>query len=146
MEKVIVSRHPATVEFIAQLCSESGENGYRITDDGVVIRDTYCGDTNVHTIPVFAQVTADQVRGKHVLGNLPLHLAAVAGQVTAVEFEGPPPRGQEYTVEDMRRSGAVLRDYVVFQASALEFQNRIGSAAQADGCVAPIDWIAAGKS
>ncbi len=60
-----------------------------------------------------AEVKADDVRGKHVVGNLPLHLAALCASVTAIEFDGPPPRGAEYTAEDMKQAGARLRRYVV---------------------------------
>lgn len=64
-------------------------------------------------IPIRAEVTADDVRGKHVVGNLPLHLAALSASVTAIEFAGPPPRGQEYTAADMTAAGARLAVYVV---------------------------------
>ena len=90
MDTIIVSRHPAAIEFIAR---EVGSEW-----------------------PVLAIATAEDVRGKHVIGNLPLHLAALAGKVTVIEFEGAPPRGQEYSLADMDAAGAVLRSYVVDRA------------------------------
>lgn len=57
--EVIVSRHPATVAFLTRLYPEA---------------------------VVTEQATADDVRGKHVAGNLPLHLAALAASITAAEF------------------------------------------------------------
>lgn len=67
-------------------------------------------------VPVHSSVTADDVRGKHVVGNLPLHLAALCASVTAIEFEGAPPRGTEYTREEMERAGARLVRYTVVAA------------------------------
>lgn len=92
MKQVIVSRHAAAVEFIRQ---EAGLE---------------------ETVPVIEQATAEDVRGAVVYGNLPLHLAALAHTVIAVEFEGAPPRGTEYTVVDMHAAGARLRAYKVQSA------------------------------
>lgn len=89
MRYVIVSRHPAAVEFIRAKLPE------------------------FTAAPVVEQATGDDVREAVVAGNLPLHLAALAAQVIAVEFAGPPPRGTEYTVTDMAAAGATLRRYVV---------------------------------
>lgn len=71
------------------------------------------------TVPVVAEVTPDDVRGKRVVGNLPLHLAALCASVTAIEFAGAAPRGQEYTAEDMTRAGARLTAYTVKAVKAV---------------------------
>jgi putative CRISPR-associated protein (TIGR02620 family) len=84
---LIVSRHPAAVEFVR---SETGS-----------------------AAPVIETATVEAVRGKIVAGNLPLHLAAECSEVVAVEFAGAPPRGQEYGVEEMRAAGARLARYSV---------------------------------
>jgi hypothetical protein len=81
---IIVSRHPATVAWLKERFPQSS---------------------------VMAEVTADDVRGMHVVGNLPLFLAAQAARVTAVEFSGPPPRGTELT--EVEAAGIRLADYVV---------------------------------
>ena len=87
---LIVSRHPAAVEFVRAASPD------------------FAG------APVMTgNVTADDVRGKHVAGNIPLHLAQYAASVTAVEFDGDPPRGAEYTAEDMSAAGAHLCTYRV---------------------------------
>lgn len=65
------------------------------------------------TCQVIESPTADDVRDREVVGNVPMHLAAVAHAVTAIEFEGAPPRGAEYGVEEMRAAGARLVRYVV---------------------------------
>ena len=88
MEKIIVSRHPAAIEFI-------------------------CGHPGWETAPVVAEATAEDVVGKAVAGNLPLWLAAKADTIWAVEFDGVPPRGQEYGVAEMRAAGARLTPYTV---------------------------------
>lgn len=90
MSRVIVSRVAADVALVAR------HLGYEV--DG---------------IPVIATATPDHVRDKVVYGNLPLPLACLAREVWVVEFEGTPPRGQEYTLADMLDAGASLRPYVV---------------------------------
>ena len=88
-EYVIVSRHPAAIAFIQKM------------------------DERFVGAPTFAAVTAEDVRGKVVAGNLPLHLAAHTYKVVAVEFKGDAPRGHEYTLEDMEEAGATLVEYAV---------------------------------
>lgn len=120
MDRIIVSRHPAAVEFIAR------ELGGHLSDHGhglqyvVVPRwkrggGVVCNDpaSPYDRIPVLASATADDVRGKVVYGNLPLHLAALAAEVVAIEFSGIPPRGAEYTLVDMDAAGARLAAYTV---------------------------------
>jgi len=87
-EYVIVSRHPAAVQFVRE---ELG-----LGED----------------VPVLATADAANVRDKVVAGNIPLHLACLCRYVVAVEFDTPP-RGAEYTLEDMRRAGAHLKRYRV---------------------------------
>lgn len=60
-----------------------------------------------------AEAKEADVRGATVAGNLPLHLAALAEEVWAVEFTGTPPRGAEYTLADMESAGARLVPYRV---------------------------------
>ena len=85
---IIVSRHPAGVEFARRHCPEQDA-------------------------PVYDAVTPDQVRGKVVIGNVPMHLAAMATEVWAIEFPAMPPRGQEYTLADMEAAGARISRYRV---------------------------------
>ena len=89
MKRVIVSRHPAAVEFIRSAAPE-------FTD-----------------AEVLSSATEADVLDRVVAGNLPLHLAALAAEVIAVEFDGEPPRGAEYTAADMAAAGARLRRYRV---------------------------------
>lgn len=73
---VIVTRHPALVQYLAEL-------GY--------------------TGKVVAHATADDVRGQHVIGVLPLRLAALAASITEVPMDIPPDlRGVELTLELVR--------------------------------------------
>ena len=87
---VIITRHPATEAFIRAEKS--------------IFADALC---------ISGNATAADVKGKFVAGNIPLHLAAQAISVFAVEFTGNPPRGQEYTHEDMIDAGAYLAEYMV---------------------------------
>jgi putative CRISPR-associated protein (TIGR02620 family) len=63
---------------------------------------------------VVAQVTADQVRGRHVVGILPLHLAALASQVTVVPLEVPPDlRGVELSLDQIRQYAGKVQAFRV---------------------------------
>lgn len=87
---IIVSRHPAAIEFIRR------------------------NDARFMTAPVITgNATPSDVLGCIVAGNLPLSLARYAAEVVAVEFDGIPPRGAEYTAEDMVTAGARLARYLV---------------------------------
>jgi len=88
---VIVSRHPAAIEWLREF-APGGANAVVISD---------------------RNATAEDVAGKVVAGNIPLHLAALCREVVAVEFCGDPPRGREYTIADMTSAKAVMRSYKV---------------------------------
>lgn len=87
-EFVIVSRHIGAVEWL----SRQGIHGR-----------------------VISHATPEDVVGKVVIGNLPLHLAALAEEVWAIDMPGLSSiqRGGELTADDMERAGARLRRYKV---------------------------------
>ena len=87
-QAVIVTRHPATQEFI--------QRTIELPDD----------------TPVLSTVTPEDVAGKIVFGNIPLSLAAIAARVVVVEFDKPP-RGHEYSLQEMHAAGAQLLSYDV---------------------------------
>ena len=92
---VVVTRHPALVEYLNEL--------------GVVPAGT----------EVVAHATAEQVRGRHVFGVLPLHLAAEARRVTEVPLHVPAElRGVELTLAQVRQFAGPLTSYVVFRSPA----------------------------
>lgn len=66
---------------------------------------------------VKAQVTAADVRGRRVIGVLPLHLAAEAAEVVAVDMPGltleQRQRINDLTVVEMEAAGARMTTYVV---------------------------------
>ena len=110
MSRIIVSRHKGAVEFLAS------QMGGRIEGDAVAVYTSLDGDALIahrEEIPVLAQASPEDVRGKVVYGNVPLSLAAEAEVVVAIEFDGQPPRGGEYTITDMREAGAHLSRYAV---------------------------------
>lgn len=114
MNNVVVTRHPGTMEFLRRALSEEHGVEFKFNRDGNLNADNYL------TIPVTASATVDAVRGKIVWGNLPLHLACHAAAVVAIEFAGQPPRGAEYSYEDMVAAGAKLVRYGVLELPAGE--------------------------
>lgn len=65
-------------------------------------------------VPVIDHATPDDVRGKHVIGVLPLHLAAEAASVTEVPLNLPADlRGAELTEAQVRQYAGAPQTYVV---------------------------------
>ncbi len=64
---------------------------------------------------VIAHATPDDIRGKDVIGNLPLHLAALAESITTIDLPGltPEQRGKDLSPAEMDAAGASLTKYVV---------------------------------
>ena len=64
---------------------------------------------------VIAQATPEDVRGKVVIGNLPLHLASLAERVGSIDMPqlAAADRGRDLTPEEMDAAGAHLSWYVV---------------------------------
>lgn len=90
MNQVVVTRHSALVEFL-QETGVVGEN-----------------------VQVIEHATPEAITGKDVIGVLPLHLAALTNTVTAVAVNVPPEmRGQELTLEDMRKYASKPETYKV---------------------------------
>lgn len=85
---IIVTRHPGAVEWIRRQGLE-GE--------------------------VIPHATSEQIRGRVVIGNLPLYLAAEADVVGSIDLPNLPPelRGQDLTPEQMDEAGACLVWYAV---------------------------------
>lgn len=79
-ETVVVTRHSALLAYL----HEKG----------------YIGEY-VNVIP---HASPEAVRGKHVVGSLPLHLAALAESVTVVPLALPfDMRGKELTLQEVRK-------------------------------------------
>lgn len=90
-EKVVVTRHSGLVEYLKEL-------GY-IDDNTKVIDHAKVSD----------------VRGKHVIGVLPLYLAAYAWKVTEVPLAlEPEDRGKDLPVERVRQIASKPVTYNVF--------------------------------
>jgi hypothetical protein len=90
MDKLIVTRHPALVDHLIDLGLASAET------------------------PVLAHATAQDVSGCHVLGVLPLHLAAAATSVTEVPLAIPAEmRGRELSLAEVRRYAGPAVTYAV---------------------------------
>lgn len=119
MDRLIVSRHPAAVEFIAK------QLGGIVSPSGLLVE--FAAGEPVRVLP---SASPEQVRGREVYGNLPLHLAACAATVWAIEFAGAPPRGQEYDLAAMEAAGARLVPYRVLDAAGMV---ALREAARGDG-------------
>ncbi len=87
--KIIVTRHGGLVEWLA--------------------RHGIAGEVIPHVSD------SAQVRGRHVIGALPLYLAAEAASVTVIDLPllTPEQRGKDLTPEEMDAAGAALKSYVV---------------------------------
>ncbi len=63
---------------------------------------------------VISSAMPDDIRDKHVIGALPLHLAALALDVTTVDYNCPfELRGKDLTAQQLDDLGAVLNTYTV---------------------------------
>ena len=98
---IAVTRHAGAIEWLAAHLGGS----YDAAASEII--------TAAGRVPVRPAVGVEDVRGRVVIGNLPLHLAQYAAEVWAIEFSGAAPRGSEYSAADMEAAGARLASYVV---------------------------------
>lgn len=85
---LIVTRHPALVQFLAEELGIEGE--------------------------VIPHATPDMIRNRRVVGVLPLHLAALCESVTSVELNLPPElRGVELSLDQIKAHFVSCHTYVV---------------------------------
>lgn len=114
---VVVTRHSALVEWLKM--------------QGLITGDE----------PVVEHATSNDVRGKHVIGVLPLHLAAEAASVTVVDLDLPPEkRGEELSVADMDLYVVSITTYRVTVVKRNEAKGRAEPGIEvAEGDVVAID-------
>lgn len=93
---VIVSRHQGAIQWLEQQIHALG-----------LVRSP-----DIMFIKKIENATAEDIKGKIVFGNVPMHLAAQAAKVYAIEFDTPP-RGAELTKGQMVDAGARLVAYTV---------------------------------
>lgn len=112
---VLVSQHKGAHQWVASLLTNENFT-CEVKGDTLAIsgraETPYAGEYYEKPI-VAGNAKPEDVKGKVVLGNLPLKLAALANEVIAIEFDGAPPRGAEYGVKEMEAAGARLAKYVV---------------------------------
>ena len=98
-EKIVVTRHPALVEYLRET--------------GVISDDT----------PVLLHATPDDIRGKHVIGILPLSLAALADKVTEIPLSlTPEMRGRELSLEEVRE---IAESPVTYKVTQVDHQPQL---------------------
>ena len=90
MSKVVVTRHPALVEYLIEL--------------GLITPETQ----------VISHATQEEVQGKDVIGVLPLSLACLAKSITEIPLSlSPEDRGRELDIERIREIAKEPRTYSV---------------------------------
>ncbi len=111
METVVVTRHDALVEFLQE--------------EGII--------TGEEKIMSHAEV--EDIRGKRVIGVLPLSLAVEAAVVIEIPLNIPSElRGKELTVEQVREFSSSPNEYIVkHRAEEMEMLNELFDASVADG-------------
>jgi len=110
MEHVIVTRHAGLVEVLAEM-------GY--------------------TGKVISHATPDDVRGKVVLGVLPLHLAAQTALFGEITLNlTPEQRGVELTAQEVRDAMTGISWFVVKREEDFEFQINMAVEAGMQNCLA----------
>jgi putative CRISPR-associated protein (TIGR02620 family) len=88
--KLIVTRHAALVKYLLT--------------EGIVSKDT----------PIVSHATEEMVKGKHVIGVLPLRLAFLAERVTEVPLDIPAEkRGKELNLEEVQKYAGKPTTYAV---------------------------------
>ena len=93
MNTIIVTRHAALIDYLIA--------------EGHATADT----------PHVSHVTPDDVRGKHVIGVLPMHLAALTASITEIPLDIPADmRGKELSLADLRNYARPAVKYVVTAA------------------------------
>ena len=82
-----------------------------LLEQGLITKDT----------PILEHATAKDVHGKHVIGVLPMHLAAAASTVTEIPMAlTPEDRGLDLPVERVRQIAGPPVTYLTFTQSAYE--------------------------
>lgn len=108
MEIVIVSKHPAVTEYIIRelspICPFCDELEWETPG---------CRLARHQRPKVIASAKGEDVVGKVVIGDVPLSLAARAKLFIAIEYEGSPPKGTDYSIEDMEAEGVYLVAYSI---------------------------------
>jgi putative CRISPR-associated protein (TIGR02620 family) len=102
---LVVTRHKALVQYLIE--------------EGMITAET----------PILSHVTSKDVEDKHVIGVLPLHLAALAATVTEVPLDIPAElRGQELDLEQVRAfAGDPVKYSVRKEADTKVFARKLGN-------------------
>lgn len=121
---IVVSRHPAAIQFIARAVGgEVHSMMAQYPNTAVVQSIRVIRETGEEYIPIVASATKENVFGAVVYGNLPMHLASLAKMCIAVEFSADAPRGTEWTLEQMDAAGAHLSKYIVL---TVDYAGKVG--------------------
>ncbi len=104
---LVVTRHPALFQYLVE--------------EGIIPSDAR----------LLEHATADDVRGKHVIGVLPLQFAAEAASITTIPLNITPElRGVELSVEQVRRIAGAPQLFIEYNE---ELADRMRKVLIADG-------------
>lgn len=91
---IVVTRHPALVELLLE--------------EGIIFPDT----------PVYEHATPEIVKGRDVIGVLPLHLAALCNSIAEVKLDlTPEMRGKELDLQTLKSIACEIVTYKVNRCS-----------------------------
>ena len=94
MKKIVVTRHRALVEYLKEL---------GLTDDNT---------------EVISHANIEDVKGKHVIGVLPLWLSCHASKITEIQIRIPKEkRGKDLSLEDIKFYSGNPKTYIVKETS-----------------------------
>lgn len=104
-DTIIVTRHKALVQYLIET--------------GMATAET----------PIITHVNAEDVDGRHVIGVLPLHLAAKAATVTEIPLDIPAElRGKELNLEQVRQfAGDPVKYSVQKEEDVKQFAHLLGN-------------------
>jgi hypothetical protein len=117
---VIVSRHPATIEWIAQLLDldfKKLEEGFGFSEQ-YLVQLVENGNVSCRIPVITGNATPEDIKGRDVWGNIPYGLGKYARTVTAIEFEKYPPRREEMDLVFVNKY-AKANTYTVQEQEAL---------------------------
>lgn len=96
MDTVVITRHPALVEYLREI--------------GLISHDAL----------VLAHASIEDVRNKRVIGVLPMRLAAFARRVIEVPLDlSPEDRGKELSLDRIRQIAGAPVEYSVFRVDSV---------------------------
>lgn len=138
---LVVTRHPALVDLLCERgiiptaircgsCLVYRDAGTRLCPACGESIGSLCPDPE--RVRVISHASPGDVAGRHVIGVLPMHLAALADRVTEIPLAlGPGDRGQEIGLDRLREIAGQARTYIVREVCSMCGDTRLPSSSWA---------------